>query len=244
MMDQSLYHSVAFDVELVSRYGGRARDRAMAILEAAGIPTPRSGEFLIGKESVLLFLHRYGLALRFGDRCHARPSDRILQPFALYDLSPTADFEVLPGVRVGGSVVDKLHLGFALQAQGVCFPRAERVASNIGMIGDGHKMVIDRGACTTLRHAFTMAAEPVLQNAYYAPFIGAAKEAFGTRPEAFKAAAFGDFLAMCCDNTAKDTNDPDKRLFNEWSDPSRNRNKSNYARQAAIAFDQRLAACP
>ena len=78
--------------ELAYRYSPDAALRAVDILGQMRLPLPIAGEFLAGKESLHLPLHRHGITLRFGDPANRVQSDHFLNRFVRIPLGNTADF--------------------------------------------------------------------------------------------------------------------------------------------------------
>lgn len=237
--------------ELTHRYSSDAALRAANILGQMGLPVPIAGEFLAGKESLHLPLHRHGITLRFGDPANHVQSDHFLNPFVCVPLGGNADFEILPGIRVGDiGAAGKLKLKFSLLAEGYDFPFEECVRSNIGSIqyvdGTGvrsHKLVLDRGAVTPLSplsgifNRQSQLTTPV-QTRVFSPFYERAKGVWDHNRFLLDASVFKDFMTACFSNNNLDMSDPHRVLFNHWRCPDINRSKANCMYKSAVRYEK------
>lgn len=215
-----------FEAELSHRFGRATKRRACLLLEELDLPVPCNRDYVPGKESLHIFLQNHGLLLRFGEKSRARVSDRVLQPLRSTALCSLADFELLPGVRVGGSTADKVRLKFGLFAHGENFPRCEMVRSNIGRIGQSHSLVIDRCAVMPITTTFNASSDvdrfkslqqlaPV-QSAYFAEARTLLAAAFSYKAQEVDDVAKERFFAFCKRQAALPDTDGEKRLHNSW----------------------------
>ncbi len=243
-----------FETELSHRFGRATKRRACLLLEELDLPVPHKRDYVSGKESLHIFLQNHGLLLRFGEKSRARVSDRVLQPLHSSALSPLADFELLPGVRVGGSTADKVRLKLGLLAQGENFPRCEMVRSNIGQIGNfyqGHCLVIDRCAVMPITRTFNISSNPhsftslqqlaPVQSSYFAEARTLLAEAFSFETEKVDDDARERFFAFCQRQAALPDTDADKRLHNSWIMSGINRPRQLAIREAAQEYAARYA---
>lgn len=237
--------------ELAYRYSPDAALRAVDILGQMRLPLPIAGEFLAGKESLHLPLHRHGITLRFGDPANRVQSDHFLNPFVRIPLGNTADFEILPGIRVGDiGAAGKLRLKFKLMAEGYDFPFEECVRSNIGSIQyvDGasvrvHKLVLDRGAVSVgagLSKIFNRQsqADTPVQTRVFSPFYALTSGVWDQGRFLLNVPVFRDFMRACFANNILDPSDPHRVLFNQWRCPDIKRLKANCMHQSALRYER------
>lgn len=237
--------------ELAYRYSPDAALRAVDILGQMRLPVPIAGEFLAGKESLHLPLHRHGITLRFGDPATRVQSDHFLNPFVRIPLGNTADFEILPGIRVGDiGAAGKLRLKFKLMAEGYDFPFEECVRSNIGSIQyvDGasvraHKLVLDRGSVSPLpsfSRIFNRESQSVtpIQTRVFSPFYERAAGVWDQSRFLIDASVFKEFMMVCFANNILDPSDPHRVLFNQWRCPEIKRLKANCMHQSALRYER------
>lgn len=143
-----------------TRYGITAKQRLLRIFDAFRWPDVTEGEFVSGTESNLLFLNRYGLVLRTGERLYTPESDLILRPLATVDAGRDCVIDLIPGVRaIAKDWTVAPMLGAVLENEDIDFHDA--TAQNVGYIPavlpdfpSGVPVVIDRGAVSELNRAF------------------------------------------------------------------------------------------
>lgn len=213
---------LSFEDELGLRHGRNAAKVACSIFEKLSIPIPQQRDYLPGKESIHVFLHHQALLLRFGKACSANISDHVLQPFASVALTDDAVIELLPGIKVGGSALDKLRLKFALAFQGNDFPRQEMVRSNIGSLKEGSKvvqrLVLDRGAVQAFTPVFNRSSsvQAPIQAAYFGNLKTQAANLALDRNIPISQAQRDGFFMQCQSHAAMHESEPAKRLHNSW----------------------------
>lgn len=237
-----------FDDELFRRFGRKARTTACAILEGLELPLPKTRDYFWGKESLQVFLQQQGLVLRFGQPSLARISDYTLQPLQKIALDDTADFELMPGIQVGGSAFDKIRLKALLALRGESFPRKEMTRSNIGYIktshGCDHKLILDRCAVVPLLRTFNSAsgamverneAAPV-QAAYFREIKAHVQQAFSGSALTIRRVEKDTLFKLCEDHAALPEDAPGKRLFNDWVMPGLERPRHTRIKTAAQEY--------
>lgn len=224
-----------------SRYGLTAKQRLLRIFEAFGWPDAVPGEYVEGTESSLLFLNRYGLVLRTGDKMPIPEHDLILRPLAATSAGRDCVIELLPGVRAIADSLQVAHmLGAVLQDEDISFH--DMLVQNVGYVPaalpgfpSGVPVIIDRGAVSalnvlcrefrpalkspeieTLRQSFNRSALEGFQERFYQPLRASLQDAWpeGGRPDRAKLAGF---LAQCAAEIAKSEAGSPALLTNRWT---------------------------
>lgn len=248
------------------RYGMTARQRLLRIFDAFRWPDADEGEFVSGTESSLLFLNRYGLVLRTGERLYAPESDLILRPLASVDAGQGCVIDLLPGVR---AIAEDWRvapmLGAVLEDEDIDF--YDTTAQNVGYIpaelqgfSSGVPVVIDRGAVSdlsrisreynparnapevlSLRQSFNREMLRGFQEKFYAPLRESFNAAWpkGGKPDC---AGISRFLSLC---TAEIENSEAGRpsiLSNCWTRNDFNAGKPPKAAAAALRYELHLRA--
>lgn len=242
-----------FDDELFRRYGRKARTTACEILEDLGLPLPETRDYFWGKESLQVFLQQQGLVLRFGQPSLARASDYVLQPLQKIPLDDCADFELMPGIQVGGSTFDKLRIKASLAVHGEAFPRREMTRSNIGRIktphGRNHQLILDRCAVVPLLSIFNHSSGATscanhetsapLQAAYFQEIRNYVKQTFSGSATRVNIVEKEALFKVCEGHTALPDDSPLKRLFNSWIMPGIERPRHARIKAAAQEYAMR-----
>lgn len=235
--------SPRFDDELFRRYGRKARTRACEILEGLELPLPKTRDYYWGKESLQVFLQYQGLVLRFGQPSLARVSDYVLQPLQKIALDHNSDFELMPGIQVGGSIFDKLRLKALLALQGENFPRKEMTRSNIGHIrtprNHTHQLILDRCAVLPLLHSFNQSSEAPVQAIYFKEIKVHVQQAFSGAAATIRRAEKDTLFKVCEGHAALPAEAPAKRLFNDWIMSGLERPRQERIKTAAQAYAMR-----
>ena len=232
-----------FDDELFRRYGRKARRTACAILESLELPLPKTRDYYWGKESLQVFLQHQGLVLRFGQPSLARVSDHVLQPLQHIALDHNSDFELMPGIQVGGSTFDKLRLKALLALQGENFPRREMTRSNIGHIrtpqSRAHQLILDRCAVLPLSYSFNQCSEAPVQAGYFKEIKVHVQQAFSGSAATIRRTEKDALFKVCEDHAALPETDLAKRLFNDWIMPGLERPRQERIKAAAQEYAMR-----
>lgn len=247
-----------------SRYGLIAKQRLLRIFEAFGWPDAGPGEFVEGTESSLLFLNRYGLVLRTGQKMPLPEHDLILQPLAMTSAGRDCAIELLPGVRAIADSLQVAHmLGAVLQDEDIDFH--DTLVQNVGYIPaalpafpSGVPVVIDRGAVSvlnmfcceqrylrkgpeieTLRQSFNRSALSGFQERFYQPLRASLRDAWPEdgRPDRAKLA---QFLAQCAAEIVKSETGRPALLTNRWTIDGFDAGKPPRASEAGRLYDLRL----
>lgn len=240
-----------FESELTRRYGQSARSGACEVLEGLKLPVPHTRDYLLGKESLHVFLRTQALVLRFGQPSLSKISDSVLQPLKIISLNERADFEINPGIRVGGSLLDKIRLKAALFRQGEHFPRIEMIRSNIGGISlfNPRKLVLDRCAVVPLSMSFNYgshASQPIdvetgapVQAAHFEIFRKLSEATFARSGTNIDARARDALFDLCKAHAAMPDADPSKKLFNHWVMPGIQRPRHRIINAASDEYAMR-----
>jgi len=246
------------------RYGITAKQRLLRIFDAFRWPDPAEGEFVPGTESSLLFLNRYGLVLRTGERLYAPESDLILRPLASVDAGRDCVIDLLPGVR---AIAEDWRvapmLGAVLEDEDIDFH--DTTAQNVGYIpaalpgfASGVPVVIDRGAVSelnrfgrdynparnrpevhSLRQTFNRDTLRGFQDKFYAPLRESFAAAWpkGGKPDRDGIARF---LSLCAGEVEKSAAGQPAMLSNRWTRDDFDEGKPPQAAAAAPRYEMRL----
>lgn len=248
------------------RYGITAKQRLLRIFDAFRWPDAAEEEFVPGTESSLLFLNRYGLVLRTGERLYAPESDLILRPLASVDAGRDCVIDLLPGVRaIAEDWTVAPMLGAVLEDEDIDFH--DTTAQNVGYIPAalpgfpyGVPVVIDRGAVSelsrafreynparnkpevqTLRQSFNRETLRGFQEKFYAPLREGFEAAWpkGGKPDR---AGVSRFLSLCAVEVEKGESGQPAMLSNRWTRSDFDAGKPPKAAAAALRYELRLRA--
>lgn len=239
--------------DLADRYSWSVALFAEDILRQMNLPVPDSYEYLSGKESTHIPLHRHGVTIRVGESARHIRSDYFLNPLLEIPLSSNVSFEILPGIKVGErGGATKYEVKFSLLFDGYDLPSNECVRSNFGTIAvveNGkcveHDLVLDRGAVRELSRPLNL-----LFNAHAGAHCYRQEQVFGHYYELAEAVWDGEngkirhtdlkrFFSICAENSRLPYDDRKRVLFNFWRPQNISRGKADSMYRAAIEYVKR-----
>jgi hypothetical protein len=245
-----------------------AYERARDLLPMFSLKPAEEGEYFSGPNVDRLYLNTHGLCLSF---VYRRPNplrqafagitqsdfvtapvfearklidDRILQPLLQIDLSPNCCLEIVPGVeRVGVGRGDLYAMAKNLRSDGINF--YSRAPEFVGLIRDKtepepRQLIINRRAVKTF--APVVASDTERSALFQQSVYGGLRDEFLTAFAKASAGAMAAVMEECVTIAALSPSDEAKILHAHWKEAAPATERRRAIRDAANAYQSRLAA--
>lgn len=248
--------------EITLRYSRQDAEESRRLLGDINLLMPRSDQYLLGKEHLLVFLSSFGMVVRVGDPLPCPEHDLILKPFKSIKMNK-AVFEIIPGIECGIPLEsqDMKILRYILAAEKYDFWDWDK-PSNVGYLPvkagpfkDRVAVVLDRGAVrkdsssSARVKEFQVAGELTkrsidfrgVQEKVFAPLREAMQDAWPDSTNVIDPLKMLHFWRLCRDEVEKRDRGEPALLTNKWEDSSSSEEyyKTEQARASSVVYGQR-----